>query len=294
MTAKFILALLFLVSVAVAGAVFARAISREPPAAAAPPPTPPISTREVLAAAAALPEGTLLRPRDLRWATLAAAEPPVGVIERPATGRDAKSDDDVPAEVLGSVLRRAVAAGNPIVRGEFVRPGDRDFLRLVLAPGKRAISITPASGGVLLNPGDRVDVILTQNFGAEVPIGRRMAGETVADDILLLAVEGGSAKSDAPAQPRGVILEVNPQQAEKIIVANGLGKLLLILRGTAPEGAGTPLTAAPEPGSGRPTWAGDVSSALAGVAPPPDRPVDGTTVDVIRGTKSEAIAIKGR
>ena len=57
---------------------------------------------------------------------------------------------------------------------DVLRPRDRGFLAAVLAPGTRAVSIAvdPVSGvGGLIWPGDRVDVILTQ----EIPASRHDA-----------------------------------------------------------------------------------------------------------------------
>jgi pilus assembly protein CpaB len=51
----------------------------------------------------------------------------------------------------------------------------------VLSPGARAIAIPVATGGAgtgLLNPGDRVDVILTRNFREVAPLTRRSVSET--------------------------------------------------------------------------------------------------------------------
>jgi len=71
------------------------------------------------------------------------------------------------AVVPGDPIRRGpIAAGDPIRRGGVVKPGDRDFLQVVLSPGARAISIPVATGGAstgLLYPGDRVDVVLTRS-----------------------------------------------------------------------------------------------------------------------------------
>src|SRR5205814_2164130 len=91
------------------------------------------------------------------------------------------------AKVYGAVLRHPLAAGDAVRRGNIVKPGERDFLKVVLPAGARAIAIPVATGGAstgLLSPGDRVDVVLTQNFkhdsggtgcgtGGTIPITRR-------------------------------------------------------------------------------------------------------------------------
>ena len=61
-----------------------------------------------------------------------------------------------------------------------LKPGDRDFLQVVLTPGARAIAIPVTTGGAstgLLYPGDRVDVVLTQQFNdAAMPLTRKSVG----------------------------------------------------------------------------------------------------------------------
>src|SRR5204862_4480890 len=140
------------------------------------------------------------------------------------------------ARVYGAVLRHAVAAGQPIRRGDIVKPGERDFLKLVLPPGARAIAIPVTTGGAstgLLSPGDRVDVVLTQNFKHDgntdtrnTPITRRSVSETVVQNFRVLAIDAVDPKSFAGngGFGRTVTLEVTPDQVEKINVATELAK----------------------------------------------------------------------
>jgi Flp pilus assembly protein CpaB len=86
----------------------------------------------------------------------------------------------VRASVYAAVLRHELPAGEPVLQSAIAKPGERDFLQVVLTPGERAIVIPVATGGAstgLLTPGDRVDVILTQNFkndnAANAPLTRR-------------------------------------------------------------------------------------------------------------------------
>ena len=143
---------------------------------------------------------------DLKKTLNECAEP--GEIVRPSGGaRQTKPeiDEEARAVVYGAAMRPAhdTAAGEPIRRGSIVRPGDRDFLQVVLTPGSRAIAIPVTTGGAstgLLYPGDRVDVILTQNFkGESAVITRRSVSETVVENLRVLAI-------DTLALLRGVVL----------------------------------------------------------------------------------------
>jgi pilus assembly protein CpaB len=190
-------------------------------------------------------------------------------------------------------LRAGVTAGDPIRRSAIVKPGDRDFLRIVLSPRARAIAIPVATGGAstgLLYPGDRVDVILTQTFKNDPPLTRRSVSETVVESLRVLAVDAPDAKPTGVSNSFGrtVTLEVTPEQAEKINVAAELGKLSLTLRSiSGTDGAATVPTPGPAQASRvKPTLAGDVSPAL-GDAMPPNKVIvaEQPPVEVIHGTK---------
>jgi pilus assembly protein CpaB len=295
MNAKTILAILFLVSIAVAAAVFVRALPSQSGAATGASANISVPTREILVAAALLSAGTLLRGQDVRWWAPPADTPTIGEILRPtAEKREAKPeiDEEARGEVRGAALRTYVTAGAPILRGDLVKPDDRDFLHVVLRAGTRAVPIPNqlAAGGGMLSPGDHVDLILTQNFKTDAPAARRTVGETIAYDLRVLKVEGTNVKTDAASAPRTVIVEVSREQAERINVASELGKLSLILRGGDAMAQG----GAPSEGAVRatikPVWAGDVSPALAGTAtPPPPPPPENPPVQMFHGMTKEMV-----
>jgi pilus assembly protein CpaB len=286
MRAKTILTVLFLISLGVAAVVLLRALPQSDAAAEA-------GGEEALVATTPLAAGTLLRAHDVAWQAITGA-PEKGAMVRPAAAaREARPevDEEARAVVYGAALRGPIATGEPIRRKTIVKPGDRDFLQVVLSPGARAIAIPVSTGGAstgLLYPGDRVDVILTQKFAdTGAPLTRRSVSETVVENLRVLVIDALDAKA-IPGNTFGrtVTLEVMPDQAEKINVATELGKLSLTLRSIG----GTDGIAASAPGPGKatgikPTWAGDVSPALGGAMSPEkmitaERP----PVEVIRGS----------
>jgi pilus assembly protein CpaB len=283
MRAKTILTLLFLISLGVAAIVVLRALphASESPAQAA------ANRPQILVAAIRLDPGTLLRDQDVTWAPINRAPEP-SEFERPSAAalqEKPELDQQAIAAVYGAALRGAIsgaaarlpiAEGEPIRRNEIVKPGDRDFLQVVLSPGARAIAIPVATGGAstgLLYPGDRVDVVLTQQFANnDTPLTRRSVSETVVENLRVLAIDAPDAKVPSGEGPFGrtVTLEVTPMQAEDINVATDLGKLSLTLRS---EDTRKSIEAAAAPGPGatdgiKPAWAGDVSPALGGIMPP--------------------------
>jgi pilus assembly protein CpaB len=293
MRAKTILTGLFLISLAVAAVVILRAIPTQGDANANA--TPPKD--EILVATVHLTAGTLLRAQDVTWQPVTRPVEPGEIVRPSAAARQVKPelDEETRAEVYGAAVRpaRETAAGEPIRRGNIVKPGDRDFLQVVLTAGARAIAIPVTTSGAstgLLFPGDRVDVILTQNFkGESAVITRRSVSETVVENLRVLAIDTLDAKAPSGSFGRTVTLEVTPRQAEKINVATELGKLSLTLRSiSGPDGVLATSTVSPSTGV-KPTWAGDVSPALGGAMPEKAITVQQPPVEVVRGSKREAV-----
>ena len=225
-------------------------------AAAAPVVEAPVA--RVLAAARPLPAGTLITEADMTTLELAAA--PEGSL--PAT-------PVVQAEFRGALVRRYVARGTPITRDDVLHPGERGFLAAVLQPGHRAISIgvdAVTGAGGLVAPGDLVDLVLVQNFNAtEAPAARRVTAETVLTRVRIIAVDqlitnGGQAATAQGRIARTVTLEVTPEAAERVAVAEQLGRLAVTVRPALDEGKEIARPAA------LPIFGGDVSSALGSSA----------------------------
>jgi pilus assembly protein CpaB len=234
-----------------------------------PPPDPAVvvasAKLNVLAMTQAIRPGNLLKPEDLTTKEVTRAQ----------AGDDAMPDTpDTRRSLVGAMVRSTLGAGDLVRSDDVMHPGDHGFLAAVLDPGMRAVSVsvdlvTGAAG--LIWPGDRVDVILTQTMNDNaIPIGRRVAAETILNDVRVIAIDQqlvqGAAPDAAARNARTVTLEVLPSGAERISVAGRVGRLSLAVRsiGGAPRSgpAGQPIT----------TWASDVSPALG--------------VDVARGSRS--------
>jgi pilus assembly protein CpaB len=288
MPAKTILTLLFLTSLCVVVILAFRALPRSMSLDMA------SSKDEVLVAAAALPGGTLLRAKDVTWQLIVGGAGP-GQITRPpntASNQNLELDQQARSEVYGAALRSGVVAGEPLRRGAIVKPGDRDFLQVVLSPQARAIAIPVATGGAstgILYPGDRVDVILTQTFKNDPPLTRRSVGETVVQNLRVLAIDPVETRANGAVNGFGrtVTLEVTPDEAERVNVATELGKLSLTLPSAS---AVVSATAGLAIASGiRPIWAGDVSPALGDAVIAKAVVAEQATVEVIHGTKTATV-----
>jgi Flp pilus assembly protein CpaB len=82
-----------------------------------------VPQHQILTATTALPSGTLLRSQDVQWHGVSAIEP--DQIVRPSgPAVDAKPEliQEAEARAYGAVLRHSLNVGDPIRRGDIVRP----------------------------------------------------------------------------------------------------------------------------------------------------------------------------
>lgn len=254
---------------------------RQPLAAVAQP--APEQRKGVLVAGKDLGVGMFVQPDGLRWQDWPDVATPESYLVR---GRDDE------AALVGAVVRRPLAEGQPVTLASVVKPGERGFLAAVLEPGMRAISVpideTSGNAGLIF-PGDRVDLILTQTIeGTGDPAGARRVGETVLEDVRIIAMghrlnADGGEDGGAGQSIKTATLEASPTSVQKIALVTELGKLSLSLRSLA--GANTGGAA---PHAERFTWDTDVSPALR----PENQPR--STMAVIRADKIETISTQRR
>ena len=147
--------------------------------------------------------------------------------------------------LAGTVVRYAIAAGQPVTRGSLVGPQDRGFLAAALGPGMRAITVpVNAATGVagFVFPGDHVDLVLTQSVSGGGDGAALKVSETIVRNVRVLATDQRFTDKDEDGKTliktfSNVTLEVTPRIAEKIAVADSLGKLSLSLRSIADNSA---------------------------------------------------------
>ncbi len=145
------------------------------------------------------------------------------------------------SKLLGTVVRFPITAGQPLTQGALVAPGDRGFLAAALAPGMRAITI-PVSAktgvGGFVFPGDRVDLMLTQDVKGEGSGDSLRTAETILRNLRVLATDQATDSEVVEGKTvvhafRTVTLEVTPRIAEKVAVAQEIGEISLSLRAIA-------------------------------------------------------------
>jgi len=231
---KLLLLILALVMAGISTVVIRNMMGGESEAEAAPTPVAPKPTGpEIAVAIRPLPVGSIIGPESFRYQRW-----PAELVNK---AYYVKGESDI-ASLNGSVVRYAITAGAPATQGALVKPGDRGFLAAALGPGMRAVTISvSAQSGVagFVFPGDRVDLMLTQDVpgGGDGPPLR--AVETFIRNIRVLATDQRTDKSEDDngktivVQTSNVTLEATPKIAEKIAVAQNIGRLSLALRSIA-------------------------------------------------------------
>ena len=215
-----------------------------PPVAETPAPPPPPDAHDVLAAARALPVGTLIRDGDL--------------IELPLEPDKARRGHVLAGEMSmddlrGHAVREALAAGEVLVHSTLIGPRQRGFLAAVLSPGARAVTIRvgPATSHAgLIDPGDRVDVILSAQLESN-DRDRSVLARTIVEDVRVVAVDrrignAGPSPVDREVKRTEMVtatLEVSPVEGDRLVLGEHEGRLSLAVRSLAAAAQRTPSTA---------------------------------------------------
>lgn len=164
--------------------------------------------------------------------------------------------------------------GEPLFASKLTGPGERAAVSRLISDGNRAVTLRVndvAGVGGLVLPGDRVDVVLTTTEVAEV----------ILQDVRILSVDQmADEKSAEPMVAHTVTVEASPEAAQKLVLAQSIGSLSLVLRR-----AGEVRAAA-----FRPIGVADLTTAhktenVKAEVPPDPLPVTDATVWVRRATE---------
>ena len=204
-------------------------IAEAPPAPELPP------KKEVLATARALPVGTLLGKDDLTTLLL---DPGAVDEEEHLVVNDAVTH----RSLRGYAVREPLAEGAPLTHSSVVGPGQRGFLAAVLKPGTRAVTIRvgPATSHAgLIDPGDRVDVVLSAELAVDAG-DRSVFARTIVEDVRVVAIDrrpGSDADpavaGEEPNQRTEIVtatLEASLAQVDRLVLGEAEGRLSLAVR----------------------------------------------------------------
>ncbi len=130
--------------------------------------------------------------------------------------------------------RHRLYAGEPLLQAKLMDSRDRGSKALTIPEGYRVASVkvsVESSVSGLVQPGDRVDLVVFLRKSGEVP---ETGTRTILRDVNVFSVDGETErKVDEDGQARNVrtvSLLVRPEQAEKVLLASELGQLYLSLR----------------------------------------------------------------
>lgn len=235
----------------------------------------------ILVAKSNLPSGLILAREHVEWKPW----PEKGVAKSHLMEGREKADD-----VIGSVVRGGIIAGEPVAKGRVIAPGDRGFMAAVLRPDMRAVSIkvkpeTSVAG--FIKPGDQVDLVLLHAVipqNADKPRQHKLA-ETILNDIRVIAVDQQpDDQNGAASVSKTITLEVTKKQAEVVLVSSQLGTLSVVLRSLArPEALPDQIAKAPDRRTR--TWDTEASRVLPPIVS------QGNKMQVVRGATEKEIAI---
>jgi pilus assembly protein CpaB len=135
--------------------------------------------------------------------------------------------------VAGRVARVNIYKGEPLVPGRLAPEGTSPGLEVKITPGKRAMSlrindVTGIAG--MIQPNSRVDVMVTMESPSTQ--GRRVA-KLFMSNMRVLAIGAAVQRGDdgRPINATVGTLEVTPEEAERLAIAQVQGQIQFVLRG---------------------------------------------------------------
>jgi len=178
-----------------------------------------VPTRTIVVAAKPLRFGTELNAGELREVPWPADALPSGAFSK---------IHDV-LEGGRRVVLTAIEPNEPVLSLKITGPGQRATLSALVKPGMKAVTIrvNDVEGvGGFVQPGDRVDVVLTR----QIDKGNATT-EVILQNTRVLAIDQVADERAAKAAvAKSVTLEVSTFDAQKLWLASSVGSLSLLLR----------------------------------------------------------------
>jgi pilus assembly protein CpaB len=128
------------------------------------------------------------------------------------------------------VVLAAIQKNEPILTSKITEPNQKATLSVLIDENMRAVTVRVDDvRGVagFVSPNDRVDVVLTRGEQDK----QSASAEVLLQNVRVLAVDQiAGERQDKALVAKAVTLEVDVQQSQKVILAQQVGKLALILR----------------------------------------------------------------
>lgn len=179
------------------------------------------ATTTVVAAAADLPVGTRLEEKDLRLIKLPASDLPPGVHFNTS-------------EVVGRGVVVPMTKSELVLDSKLAGANAGAGLPSLIPSGMRAVSVKVndvISVAGFVTPGTKVDVVLTGNL-EKTNDPAQATTTTILQNVQVLASDQKLQKNEQgePKQVTVITLLVNPEDAQKLVLASSEGHIQLALR----------------------------------------------------------------
>jgi pilus assembly protein CpaB len=140
------------------------------------------------------------------------------------------SRDQIFAGAGEHILAASIAQNEPILAQRLLDSSDSMVGRM--NPGMHGVTIyvnETSSVGGFVQPGDHVDVLLTQTEKSETNSTHRPYTKTLLKNVRVLAADQQTQRKADAQPPKTVTLEVTEDDAKKLTLAGAIGQLSLTL-----------------------------------------------------------------
>lgn len=179
-------------------------------------------TTPVVVAALSIERGSALKPPMLKVVNYPREAVPPGAF---------RTVDEI-AGANARIVMRSLTTNEPVLAAKLSGSDNRTNLSGTLTAGMRAVSVESSAvsgvGGFVL-PGDRVDILVTRQMGEgekQMPVT-----QVLAENSLVMGVDQTSdPETNKPLVAKAITIEVTPDQAQAISLAQSVGEISLSLR----------------------------------------------------------------
>lgn len=180
----------------------------------------------VVVAQAPISRGGVVQPAQLKVVNYPAGSVPAGAFTTIAQLTGGKDQQ--------RVALRDLSPDEPVLANRVTLPGGKLNLATEISPGLQAVTfhssdVTGVGGFVL--PNDRVDVMLSRSVGGDNNSHALPLTQVIAENIRVLGVDqSDDQEQNKPVVVKSITVEVTPEQAQQITLAQTMGTVSLALR----------------------------------------------------------------
>jgi pilus assembly protein CpaB len=187
----------------------------------------------VVVAATSIQRGTVITPQVLKVVNYPSGSVPQGAFTAAAQLTGGKD--------VQRIALRDLNPDEPVLASRVTAPGQKLSMATEIDPGTQAVTFgTDAIKGVagFVFPNDRVDILMSRSVGkAENALG---ITQVIAENVRIMGIDqSDDQEQNKPAVVHAMTIEVTPEQAQAITLAQNIGSVSLALRhvqDTAPVG----------------------------------------------------------